>query len=133
MPCCFVSRLLATGLAALLLALPAAAHAQAQAKKQQFVYVLRVMPDYHDESTWKEAQNAAVQRHFERLSKATQDGTVILAGRTTEPLERTFGLVVFESENEAEARAFMEADPAVRAGIMSATLHRYAVALLRKP
>lgn len=57
---------------------------------------------------------------------------MILAGRTTENLDKTFGLVIFEAENEAAAKAFMEADPAVQAGVMTATLHPYAVALKRK-
>ena len=60
-------------------------------------------------------------------------GQVIFAGKTTEPLDTTFGLVVFEAESEAAARQFMESDPAVVAGVMSATLHPYALALQRKP
>lgn len=107
-------------------------HAQ-EKKPQQFVYVLRVAPKYHDEATWKEPERKAVGQHFARLAQATKDGKVILAGRSTEPLAHTFGLVIFEGENEAEARAFMEADPAVQAGLMTATLHPYSVALLRKP
>lgn len=43
------------------------------------------------------------------------------------------GLLIFEAEHEAAARTFMEVDPAVVAGVMSATLHPYLVALLRKP
>lgn len=98
----------------------------------QFVYLLRVAPGKHDASSWTEADNAVVGRHFERLSKATSAGQVILAGRTEEALNKTFGLVVFEAESEAAARAFMEADPAIVAGLMTASLHRYAVALQRK-
>ena len=37
-----------------------------------------------------------------------------------------------EDDVKAAARAFMEADPAVVSGQMTATLHPYAVALLRK-
>lgn len=107
-------------------------YTQPKEEKKHFVYVLHVTPKFHDESAWTEAEKSAVSEHFTRLSKATQEGKVILAGRTTEPLDKTFGLVVFEAENEAEAKAFMEADPAVKAGVMSATLHPYALALLRK-
>lgn len=107
--------------------------AAADKKPQQFVYVLRVAPAFHDESAWKEPERKAVGLHFQRLVKAAATGKVILAGRTSEPLAQTFGLVIFESENEAEARAFMEADPAVQAGVMTATLHPYTVALLRLP
>jgi uncharacterized protein YciI len=56
----------------------------------------------------------------------------VLAGRTEEALDRTFGLVVFEAESEDAARKFMVGDPAVVAGVMVATLHPYSIALLRK-
>lgn len=108
-------------------------HAQPTPKPQQFLYVLRVTPAFHDAAKWTARENDAVSRHFRRLSQATEAGKVIFAGRTTEGLGSTFGLVVFEAENEAEARRFMEADPAVEAGVMSATLHPYALALQRKP
>ena len=40
-------------------------------------------------------------------------GQVILAGRTSEALDKTFGLVIFEAESKTAARLFMESDPAV--------------------
>ena len=55
--------------------------------------------------------SAAVGRHFAYLQAAAERGQVILAGRTAEPLDRTFGLVVFEAADEAAARTFMAADP----------------------
>jgi hypothetical protein len=39
--------------------------------------------------------NGVVGRHFARHAKATDAGQVILAGRTTEALDRTSGLVIF--------------------------------------
>jgi uncharacterized protein YciI len=104
----------------------------APAKAQQYLYVLRVAAPLQDESKWTDKHKAAAGKHFERLKKATADGKVILAGRTTEALDKTFGLVVFEADSEAAAKAFMEADPAVVAGVMTATLHPYSVALQRK-
>ena len=101
-------------------------------KPQQFLYVLRLVPRLHDEAAWTDADNAAVSRHFAQLKAATASGRVILAGRTLEPGDRTFGLVIFEATDEADARRFMESDPAVVAGVMTATLHPYAVALQRK-
>ena len=41
--------------------------------------------------------------------------------------------MVFEADDEAAPRRFMEGDPAVVAGILSAALHPCAVALQRKP
>ena len=103
---------------------------QAQAR-EQFIYILQVSPRFQQESSWTDAENAVVTRHFERLAQATKAGQVILAGRTNEPLDRTFGIVIFEAESEAAAREFMESDPAVAAGLMTATLHPYAVALIK--
>lgn len=102
-------------------------------RKPQFVYVLRVASAYQDKASWTDVINAVVGRHFARLQKATQEGQVIMAGRSEEGLDKTFGLVVFEAENEAAARQFMQSDPAVEAGVMTATLHPYVVALLRRP
>ena len=102
------------------------------AKRSQYLYVLKVAPRLYDQKAWSEADNAAVGKHFARLKQGVESGQVILAGRTNEPLDKTFGLVIFEAENEAAARAYMEADPAVVSGQMTATLHPYAVALLRK-
>ena len=112
---------------------PVSSQAQEAPKVPQYVYVLRVAPALHDQARWTQADNDAVSRHFARLAAATKAGQVIFAGKTTEPLDTTFGLVVFEAENETVARQFMESDPAVVAGVMSATLHPYALALQRKP
>jgi uncharacterized protein YciI len=106
--------------------------AAASGKPQQFLYLLRLVPRLHDEAAWTDADKAAVSRHFAQLEKATASGRVILAGRTLEPGDRTFGLVIFEARDESDARSFMESDPAVVAGVMTATLHPYAVALQRK-
>jgi uncharacterized protein YciI len=109
-----------------------AAPSPAAGKLQQFLYVLRLAPRLYDDGAWTDADNAAVSRHFEHLKQAAARGRVILAGRTTEPGDKTFGLVIFEAADEGEARHFMESDPAVVAGVMTATLHPYAVALQRK-
>ena len=100
--------------------------------REQYVYVLQVAPQYQEEVTWTDTENAVVAQHFERLSNAARSGQVILAGRTVEPLDKTFGLVIFEADSETAAMEFMHSDPAVKAGLMIATLHPYAVALQRK-
>lgn len=106
--------------------------AQGRSRPRQFVYVLRVSPRFQDQSLWTEREAAVVARHFARLSAAAARGQVILAGRTTESLADTFGVVIFEARDADDARDFMLADPAVLAGLMSATLHPYAVALQRR-
>ena len=111
--------------------LPQLAQAE-EAKTKQYLYVLRVAPHLQDEAKWSDADNAATGRHFKRLQDDLAKGRIILAGRTSEPLDKTFGLVVFEAPDDAAAKAYMDADPAVQAGVMTATLHPYAVALMRK-
>ena len=108
---------------ALTVGLPFSGHAQEAERLKQFVYVLRVAPNMQDEKTWTEADNRAVGAHFARLQKASKTGQVILAGRTTEPLDKTFGLVIFKAESHEAAERFMMEDPAVVAKLMTATLH----------
>ena len=100
-------------------------------KSNQFLYVLRLVPRLREETAWTDADHAAVGRHFAYLQAAAERGQVILAGRTAEPLDRTFGLVVFEAANEAAARTFMAADPVLAEKIMTAELHPYRVAVQR--
>lgn len=109
--------------------LPVAAYAQEAEKLKQYVYVLRIAPAMQDEKSWTEADNRAVGAHFARLQKAAKSGHVVLAGRTTEPLDKTFGLVIFKAESQQAAERFMNEDPAVQAKLMTATLHPYAIAL----
>jgi uncharacterized protein YciI len=104
----------------------------AAAPALQYLYVLRLVPRLHDDAAWTDADTAAVSRHFEHLKRETAAGKVILAGRTREPGDQTFGLVIFEAVDDADAQRFMDSDPAVVAGIMTASLHPYAVALQRQ-
>jgi uncharacterized protein YciI len=127
------NRVVQAALAGLLIAPLALAQApQASIKPQQYVYVLRLVPALHDKAQWTGKTMAITAEHFSRLKQATDSGKVILAGRTNEELDKTFGLVIFEADSPAAAKAFMEEDPAVKGGLMTATLHPYAIALQRK-
>ena len=53
----------------------------------------------------EEAENGVIGQHFARLSKAAEAGQVILAGRTTEAFDKTFGLVIFEAEERRRSQA----------------------------
>ena len=97
-----------------------------------YLYVLNLVPRLRAESAWTDADRATVSAHFQHLSKATERGQVVLAGRTDEPMDRRFGLVIFDAESEEAARAFMQSDPAIAGGVMTATLHPYSIALHRK-
>ena len=103
-----------------------------QEKPKQFIYVLRLVPRLHSDAAWTKEDRMALDRHLTRFKLAVEKGELILAGRTIEPGDKTFGIAVFEAPDEAGARAFMESDPAVVAGLMTAELHPFAVALERK-
>ena len=109
--------------------LPPVTSAQTPAAKKQFVIVLRLQPKYQDDKNWTEADNQAVGKHFAKLQQLQKDGKLILAGRTT--VKESMGFVILEVENEAEARKVMEADDAVKAGIMSAEVLPFQTALIK--
>jgi uncharacterized protein YciI len=75
-------------------------------------------------------ESAVVQEHFAYLQALKAAGILILAGRTQVD-EGTWGITIFDAPDEASARAVMQTDPAVAAGVMTATLYPYAVAVAR--
>jgi uncharacterized protein len=101
-------------------------------KPTQFIYVLRLVPRLYVDSAWTKEDGAVLQRHFVRFQEAAKSGQLILAGRTSEPGDKTFGIAIFEAPDEDAARKFMQDDPAVVGGLMTAELHPFAVALQRK-
>ena len=101
-------------------------------KRKQFIYVLILVPRLHSDTAWTKEDEMVLSRHFARFQHAIETGELILAGRTSEPGDKTFGIAIFEAKDETAARSFMESDPAVIAGLMTAELHPFAVALQRK-
>lgn len=96
-----------------------------------YVYVLKLIERLWSVDAWTAADNAVVDDHFAYLKTRLAEGRLILAGKTTGNDETTFGLVIFEAVDDREAKHFMENDPAVRNGIMRATLSPFRVALTR--
>jgi uncharacterized protein YciI len=101
-------------------------------KLKQFIYVLRLVPRLHSDSAWTKEDSAVLERHFVRFQQAAKSGQLILAGRTSEPGDKTFGIAIFEASDEDAARKFMQEDPAVAGGLMTAELHPFSVAVQRK-
>ena len=73
-----------------------------------------------------------VSRHFAYLKDLTEKGVMILMGRTQNNDETTFGIAIFEAQDESAARTIMENDPAVAGGVMRAVLYPYKIALMKK-
>jgi uncharacterized protein len=102
------------------------------AKPKQFICVLRLVPRLYEEKAWTKEDNAAFDKHFNRLKEATDRGQVILAGRTAESLDKTFGIVVFEAKDQEAALEFINGDPIVAASLVTAEIYPFSLALARK-
>jgi len=98
----------------------------------QWIYILKVtrLKLLTEGSTPEE--DKIVEQHFAYLQNLTEKGVMVLVGRTQTTDESTFGIAIFEAENEEAARTIMENDPAVARGVMRATLYPYKIALMRQ-
>ena len=75
-----------------------------------------------------DAEEAILTRHFNYLKSLTDQGTVLLFGRTQNADETAFGIAIFQAESKDEAHSIMNNDPAIKEGIMHAELYPYKVA-----
>ena len=75
-------------------------------------------------------EEAIVSEHFAYLKDLMEQGVLLLAGRTLNTDQSSFGIVIFNAESEAVALAVMHNDPAVRQGVMRAELYPYRIALM---
>lgn len=78
------------------------------------------------------AEQAVVAEHSAYLQDLTAKGVIILVGRSLTTDENTMGLAVFRAESEDSARQIMNCDPAVKKGVMTATLYPFKVVLQGK-
>jgi uncharacterized protein YciI len=94
----------------------------------QFIYRVRpARPGFLAAPT--EDEQAHVDSHFSYLLKRAREGVVLLAGRTLNEDESTFGIILFEARSRDEAAEIMRNDPAVRAGVFEAELFPYRIAI----
>ncbi len=80
-----------------------------------------------DDPTPEEAQ--AASDHFAYYQQLHESGSLILAGRTQEPPH--VGIMIFEAESKSDAESIVKQDPAIIAGVFTARVQRYCVALSR--
>jgi uncharacterized protein YciI len=94
-----------------------------------WIYLLRpVRPAMVDDPT--EAEQTVLGAHLAHLQRLRDEGALIVAGPSVAGAD-TFGLVVLSIADEREARAAMEADPAVARGIMTAELRPIRLSVVR--
>jgi uncharacterized protein len=104
----------------------------APAQRPQFIYLLRLVERLHSDDGWTKADEEIVGRHFRHLKDATEKGQAMVVGRTREPGDKTFALVIFEAESAEAAQAFAESDPAVVGGVMTVEVRPFSLVLVRK-
>ncbi len=76
-----------------------------------------------------EIESRVVSEHFNYLKQLTSDGVVILAGRTQNTDNSSFGIVLFNAGTVEEAREIMLNDLAVKNNVYRAELFPYKMAL----
>lgn len=97
---------------------------------QQWLYRIQpVRPEMLTEGPTPE-EAAITEQHFDYLKELMSQGIVILAGRTQTTGYSSFGIIIFNAENEVAARQIMHSDPAVRLRQFRAELFPYRIALL---
>lgn len=77
-------------------------------------------------------EQAVVAEHFAYLQDLNAKGVITLVGRTLTTDENTMGLAIFRTESEDAARRIMNGDPAVKKGVMKATLYPFKIVLQGK-
>jgi len=99
---------------------------------QEFIYVLHLVRKDMLRTGPTAAEQAVVAEHFAYLQDLTAKGAIILVGRTQTTDEHTMGIAIFRAESEDGALAIMNTDPAVKKGVMTATLYPFKVVLQGK-
>jgi uncharacterized protein YciI len=95
---------------------------------REFAYLVRPAFDQAFKVQADERERGIVDEHWGFLLDLQRSGRLVLAGRC---YDGPFGIVVFEAESEADARAVMERDPSVREGVQAAELYPFKVGLAR--
>ncbi len=99
---------------------------------QEFLYRLQLVRGDMLRTGPTDWEQAVVAEHFAYLQALNAQGIIILVGRTLTSDENTMGLTIFRAESEDAARQIMNCDPAVKKGVMTATLYPFKVALQGK-
>ncbi len=99
---------------------------------QEFLYRLQLVRGDLLRTGPTDSEQAMVTEHFAYLQNLNAQGVIILVGRTLTTDENTMGLTIFRAESEDAARQIMNGDPAVKKGLMTATLYPFKVSLQGK-
>jgi uncharacterized protein len=79
-----------------------------------------------------EDEKRIVGEHFSYLQDLMVKGVLVMAGRTLNTDNSSFGIVVFKANSDEEARGIMQEDPAVKNMVFRAELYPYRISLLNE-
>ena len=96
----------------------------------QYLYIIQPerLSMLTEEPTSHERETMA--KHFAYLHQLTEQGILILAGRTLNNNVDTIGIAIINALSKEEARTIVDNDPAVSQGVMNARLYPYRVAFI---
>lgn len=95
---------------------------------KHYIYMIKpTRPNMINQMTPEE--EAIIDKHFDYLKKAFDEGKLILAGPC---LDGVFGIVIIKAETQGIAADFMNNDPAVADKVMSGELHPFKISLGRE-
>ena len=89
-------------------------------------YLLHWRPTLWDDMT--PAEQEIIEAHDLYMTELMSQGVLVFAGPVLSP---PLAVIVFESADEDAARAVMQADPCVSAGIVPATLSKFFIGYMR--
>ncbi|HLA43041.1 MAG TPA: YciI family protein [Aggregatilineales bacterium] len=96
----------------------------------QYLYRIQVLrPEQLSEGA-TDTEKEITAEHFYYLQDLKEKGRLILAGRTQNTDYSSFGIIIFEAENDEVARKIMHNDPGVKKKLFRAELYPYKIALL---
>ena len=116
--------ILTLGVAAFLISASVAAAQQKEEPKSKLVQfqmaIMKKGPKW--DSTKVEERNSILQQHIGNVVTLLDSGRAIIAGPFTDDTEIA-GIFILRASSTAEAKAWVDADPAVKAGLMVAEMH----------
>jgi uncharacterized protein YciI len=85
-------------------------------------YIYRIVPNRSDMLTTgpTELEGKLIGEHVQYLMKLSEEGICMLAGRTQNSDETTFGIMVYKADSEEAAKEIMNNDPAINGGVFKA-------------
>lgn len=84
-------------------------------------------PTFATDASPSEAE--AVSRHFAYLKQKLEESTLLMAGRRD---DAEFGIAIIECADESAAQEIVKNDPVVAAGVFSARVDLFRLALWRE-